>query len=87
MGYPDFRLVSAVAELSPDHKDFYLTFTVEEGERYTFGKVDIVSHLKQVNAEELKLSISPHFPVQGQQAEISLRLSDKIAPERNAGRR
>ena len=22
MGYPDFRLISAVAELSPDHKDF-----------------------------------------------------------------
>lgn len=54
MGYPDFRLVSAVAELSPDHKDFYLTFTLEEGEKYTYGKVDIVSHLKQVNAEDLK---------------------------------
>jgi len=54
MGFPDFRLISAVAELSPDHKDFYLTFTIEEGERYTFGKVDIVSHLKQVNAEDLK---------------------------------
>ena len=54
MGYPDFRLISAVAELSPDHKDFYLTFTVEEGEKYTYGKVDIVSHLKQVNAEDLK---------------------------------
>jgi outer membrane protein insertion porin family len=55
MGYPDFHLVSAVAELSPDHKDFYLTFTVEEGEKYTYGKVDIVSHLKQVNAEDLKV--------------------------------
>lgn len=54
MGYPDFRLVSAVAELSPDHKDFYLTFTIEEGDLYTFGKVDVVSHLKQVNAAELK---------------------------------
>ncbi len=54
MGYPDFRLVSAVAELSPDHKDFYLTFTIEEGEKYTYGKVDIVSHLKQVNAGDLK---------------------------------
>lgn len=54
MGYPDFRLISAVAELSPDHKDFYLTFTIEEGEKYTYGKVDVVSHLKQVNAAELK---------------------------------
>lgn len=54
MGYPDFRLISAVAELSPDHKDFYLTFTIEEGEKYTYGKVDIISHLKQVNAADLK---------------------------------
>jgi outer membrane protein insertion porin family len=54
MGYPDFRLLSAVAELSPDHKDFYLPFTIEEGELYTFGKVEVISHLKQVNAEELK---------------------------------
>ncbi|MCE3230353.1 MAG: hypothetical protein K0R76_693 [Alphaproteobacteria bacterium] len=54
MGYPDFRLISAVAELSPDHKDFYLTFTIEEGEKYTYGKVNIVSHLKQVKAEDLK---------------------------------
>jgi outer membrane protein insertion porin family len=57
MGYPDFRLVSAVAELSPDHRDFYLTFTVDEGEKYTFGKVEIVSHLKQVNANDLKCYI------------------------------
>lgn len=54
MGYPDFRLISAVAELSPDHKDFYLTFTIEEGEMYTLGKVEVISHLKQVNADELK---------------------------------
>jgi len=54
MGYPDFRLISAVAELSPDHKDFYLTFTLEEGEIYSFGKIDVISHLKQVNAEDLK---------------------------------
>ena len=54
MGYPDFRLKSAVPELSPDHKDFYLTFTLEEGELYTFGKVDVVSTLKQVNAADLK---------------------------------
>jgi outer membrane protein insertion porin family len=53
MGYPDFRLISAVAELSPDHKDFYLTFTVDEGQAYTFGKVQVVSRLKQVKASDL----------------------------------
>ena len=30
-GYADFRVVSAVAELTPDKKDFILTYVVEEG--------------------------------------------------------
>src|SRR5580658_8108746 len=30
-GYADFRVVSAVAELTPDRENFYITFTVDEG--------------------------------------------------------
>ena len=37
-GYADFRVISAVAELTPDRKEFFLTFTVSEGEQYRFGK-------------------------------------------------
>src|SRR5215813_1829794 len=33
-GYADFRVVSSVAELSPDRNAFFITFTVDEGERY-----------------------------------------------------
>src|SRR5690606_15424927 len=33
-GYADFRVISAVAELSPDRESFFITFTVDEGERY-----------------------------------------------------
>ena len=40
-GYADFRVVSAVAELTPDREDFYITFTVDEGELYTFGNITI----------------------------------------------
>jgi outer membrane protein insertion porin family len=40
-GYADFRVVSAVAELAPDRQNFYVTFTVDEGELYTFGKIQI----------------------------------------------
>ena len=45
-GFADFRVVSAVAELTPDRKDFFLTFTVDEGKRYQFGKapgLDVVA--------------------------------------------
>jgi outer membrane protein insertion porin family len=53
-GYADFRVVSAVAELTPEHDSFYITFTVEEGERYKFGKVDVEAQLKDLNADQLR---------------------------------
>ena len=33
-GYADFRVISAVAELTPDKQDFIITYVVEEGPRY-----------------------------------------------------
>ena len=45
-GYADFRVVSAVAELTPDRQGFFVTFTIEEGERYKFGKIDVTTALK-----------------------------------------
>jgi outer membrane protein insertion porin family len=56
-GYADFRVVSAVAELSPDKKGFYITFTVEEGERYKFGKIDISTALRDLDAKEIRKHI------------------------------
>jgi outer membrane protein insertion porin family len=52
-GYADFRVVSAVAELSPDQEAFFITFTVDEGERYKLGKVDIKSSLKDLDPNSL----------------------------------
>jgi len=56
-GYYDFRVVSAVADLTPDREDFYITFTVEEGEQYTFGEVKVETALDKLNAEFLTRSI------------------------------
>jgi len=52
-GYADFRVVSAVAELTPDRNGFIITFTLDEGDRYRFGKVDVNIKLKDVPAEEI----------------------------------
>ncbi len=52
-GYADFRVVSAVAELTPDQEDFYITFTVEEGEKYEFGEVKVETALDKLNAKAL----------------------------------
>lgn len=53
-GYADFRVVSAVAELTPDRQGFFITFTVDEGDRYKFGTSDINANLKDLKVEELK---------------------------------
>lgn len=52
-GYPEFSVLSATAELSPDQENFYLTFTVEEGPRYRFGDIKINSNLRQLDAKNL----------------------------------
>ena len=56
-GYADFRVVSAVAELVPERTGFYITFTLEEGERYKFAKLDIKAELKNLDPELLKTDI------------------------------
>ncbi|MBD2842184.1 outer membrane protein assembly factor BamA [Erythrobacter sp. KMU-140] len=50
-GYADFRVVSAVAELTPDQEDFIITYVVEEGERYKFGDVVVESQLRDFDSD------------------------------------
>lgn len=57
-GYADFRVVSAVAELTPDRESFFVTFTLDEGDRYRFGKVDIQSTLRDLKPEQIRGSVS-----------------------------
>jgi outer membrane protein insertion porin family len=52
-GYMDFRMVSAVAELTPDKKDFIITFVVEEGKRYKFGDVSVESQLRDFDSSAM----------------------------------
>ncbi|MCJ2177012.1 outer membrane protein assembly factor BamA [Novosphingobium album (ex Hu et al. 2023)] len=52
-GYADFRVVSAVAELTPDKKDFIITYVVEEGKRYKFADVKVESQLRDFDGEKL----------------------------------
>jgi outer membrane protein insertion porin family len=56
-GYADFRVVSALAELTPDRKDFIITYVVEEGPRYKFGTVDAESALRDFSAEFVKAAV------------------------------
>ena len=57
-GYADFRVISAVAALTPERDGFLVTFTIEEGQRYKFGKVDLINELKEINPAILKALIT-----------------------------
>ncbi len=52
-GYADFRVISAVAELAPNREGFFLTFTISEGERYKFGKVEISTRFQGLDVDTL----------------------------------
>ena len=52
-GYAEFRVISAIAELTRKRDGFFITFTVAEGERYTFGEVAINSQLRDLATEQL----------------------------------
>jgi outer membrane protein insertion porin family len=48
-GYFDFRVVSSVAELAPDKNGFAVTYTLEEGPKYKFGKITVETELKKLD--------------------------------------
>ena len=56
-GYAEFRVVSAVAELTPDKRDFIITYVVEEGERYKFGDVKVESEIRDFDSAALTRSL------------------------------
>jgi outer membrane protein insertion porin family len=53
-GYADFRVIAAVGELTPDRENFYITFTLDEGDLYTFGKVIINSKITELTPASLR---------------------------------
>jgi outer membrane protein insertion porin family len=54
-GYYDFRVLSAISELAPDDSAFAITLTIDEGDRYNFGTVEVVTENDRLNADFLKL--------------------------------
>src|SRR3546814_2362697 len=53
-GYADFRVISAVAELTPNKRDFIITYVVEEGDRYKFGDVTVQSDIRDLQPDTLR---------------------------------
>jgi outer membrane protein insertion porin family len=59
-GFYDFRIISAVAELAPDKNGFVVTYTIDEGPKYKFGKVSVETELKRLNKDVLQNLLPIH---------------------------
>ncbi len=53
-GYADFKVLSSTAELARDGKSFFITFTVDEGVQYDFGKSTVSTVVPSLKVEELE---------------------------------
>lgn len=53
-GYYDFRVVSSVAELTPDQEDFVVSISVDEGEEFEFGTLSVETESDRLNPEFLR---------------------------------
>jgi outer membrane protein insertion porin family len=48
-GFADFRLLSAVPELAPSRDAFFVTFQIQEGQQFRFGRVAATTELPGVD--------------------------------------
>ena len=53
-GYYDFRIINTIAELEPDKNGFAVTYTLDEGAKYKFGKIKVDTQLKKLNGAVLQ---------------------------------
>ncbi len=53
-GYADFQIKSAVAELNKEKDSFFITFTIDEGQRYRVGDVSVNSNVASVDPKLLQ---------------------------------
>ncbi len=57
MGYVDFKIISVSAELSLDRKSFFLSFIIEEGERYKYDNINYITDFISLKDLEILQSI------------------------------
>ncbi len=59
-GYYDFRVTSSIAELQSDQRNFAVTYTMDEGAKYKFGKLRVTTDLKRLNGNILRQLLPIH---------------------------
>ena len=58
-GYIDFRVLSATADLARERTGFFLSFTLDEGQKYNFGKITVSSSIPTLTAAAFEPLAAP----------------------------
>jgi outer membrane protein insertion porin family len=58
VGFADFHVISATAELNPTKEYFTITYSLDEGEKYNFRNIDIDNKLSDIDSTKFKKYIS-----------------------------
>jgi outer membrane protein insertion porin family len=59
-GFADVQVVAATAEYDPARKGFVITFKIEEGPIYHFGKIDVQSNVRAIDSQSLRPIVQTH---------------------------
>ena len=53
-GYAAFQVLSVVADLNDNKDKFFLTFTIEEGDKYNYGEINVECAFKKIDLDTIK---------------------------------
>ena len=59
-GYVNFQFTSSIAQLINSSNNFEIILSVSEGERFNFGKIDVITKLEKLNKDVLINTLNPN---------------------------
>ena len=59
-GYVNFQFTSSIAQLVNSSNNFEIILSVSEGERFNFGKIDVITKLEKLNKDVLINALNPN---------------------------
>jgi len=86
-GYIDFQVLSVTSEIARERDAFFVTFTVREGQRFTFGDIRVLSEVEGVDAADFERLVrvrrgATYSPTV---VEANIARMEKLASDRGLG--